>query len=242
MMVDKSAVPLAIPQIEAAHDLHLRLEQWRITDTALQELHIRFPGFDIEATLLKVVAVNQLYGTNVYAVDRMAKHIVEVMHTDMVSDDVKFVEILAALPALPAKKQRNHISFASKFAHFFIDKERFPIFDSYAEDMVKFHLSKQEYVKDSKRPYSAFVQNLLLLRNQIQGSCTYEALDRYLWLAGLYHAYRTKANPKINREVEELFRSLSLDNAPTSLLQAMLPSEFAHLQRRKSRTSGSNKR
>lgn len=240
-MVNKSAVPLAIPQIEAANELHLRLEQWRITDTALQELHVRFPGFDIEATLLKVVAVNQLYGTNVYAVDRMAKHIVEVMHADMPSDNVKLVEKLAALPALPAKTQRNHISFASKLAHFFIDKERFPIFDSYAEDMVKFHLSGQEYVKNQKHPYPAFVQNLMLLRKHIQGSCSYEALDRYLWLSGLYRAYKTRATPKINREVEELFKSLSLEDAPTSLLQAMLPAEFAYLQRRKPRTSGSKK-
>ena len=185
-MVNKSVVPLAIPQIEAANELHLRLEQWRITDKTLRDLHERFPGFDIEATLLKVVAVNQLYGTNVYAVDRMAKHIVEIMHADMPSEDVKLVEMLAALPALPAKIQRNHISFASKFAHFFIDKERFPIFDSYAEDMVKFHLSGQEYVKYKKYPYPAFVQNIMILKNHIQGSCTYEALDCYLWLAGCF--------------------------------------------------------
>ena len=226
------AIPLTILQIEAANELHLQLPQWKDTDDALRALYDRFPGFDVKATLLKVAAVNQLYGTNVYAVDRMARHIVDVLNAREGFDDIDFlVEELATLP------RRKHISFASKFVHFFIDKERFPIYDSFAEDMVKFHLGRQGWIKDKEHPYRAFFQNLVKLKEQVcsQGPCTYEALDRYLWLTGLYKAHRTKANPKINREVEELFKALSINEAPTSLLQAMLPVEFASLKRRKPR-------
>jgi hypothetical protein len=51
-------------QIEAANRLHGKLLQWQVTDRALYILQVNLPGFDIEATLLKVVTVNQLYGTS----------------------------------------------------------------------------------------------------------------------------------------------------------------------------------
>jgi hypothetical protein len=73
------AIPLSISQVEAANRLHRQLPQWQVTDHALHALQVRFPEFDAESTLLKVVAVNQLYDTNVYAVIRMAHHIAEVM-------------------------------------------------------------------------------------------------------------------------------------------------------------------
>src|SRR6266566_1883816 len=156
-------VPLTMAQIEAANELHKQLSGWQTTDGALHALHSRFPGFDDEATLLKVAAVNQLYGTYVFAVGRMAEHIrVDVMPKEGKIADVDFVEELATLPEIKYK----HISFSSKFAHFFIDKERFPIYDSFAEDMVKFHLGRQGWIKDKEHPYRAFFQNLVKLKEQ----------------------------------------------------------------------------
>ena len=114
-------VPLSSGQVDAANKLHEQLTQWQVADQALEALHMRFPGFGIEATLLKVVAVNQLYGTNIYAVVRVAKHIESIIREKAKVGDVDLVKQLASLPG------RKHISFASKFAHFFIDKERFPI-------------------------------------------------------------------------------------------------------------------
>jgi hypothetical protein len=225
------AVPVSLEQVAVANRLHEQLIQWQVKDRALDALHMRFTGFNIEVTVLKVAAVNQLYRTNVYAVDRMAKHIESMMCENEQIDDVRLVEDLASLPG------RKHISFSSKFAHFFIDKERFPIYDSFAEDMVKFHLGHQNWNPDKEHPYRACVQNLTQLKEQVclQGACTYESLDRYLWITGLYKAYKTRANPKINREVEELFKSLSINEAPTSLLQEMLPPAFSGLVRRKRR-------
>ena len=103
---------------------------------------------------------------------------------------------------------------------------------------MKFHLARQSWNPDKKHPYKAFVKHLTQLKEQVclQGSCTYESLDRYLWLTGLYKAYKTRVNPKINREVEKLFNSLIINEAPTSLLQEMLPVEFASLVCRKLRT------
>lgn len=117
------SVPLTMAQVETAKRLHGKLLQWQVTDHALHALAENLPGFAVEATLLKVAAINQLYGTNVYAVVRMAQHVTEVLQATSRMEDADLVEQLACLD------DRKHRSFASKFAHFFIDMERFPIFD-----------------------------------------------------------------------------------------------------------------
>ncbi len=137
------AVPLTMSQIEAANRLHRKLLQWKATDNALCALKERFPGFDVDSSLLKVAAIDQLYGTNVYAVVRMVEHVTEVMCQVSTLDDVELVGEIATLANM------KHTSFASKFAHFFIDEERFPIYDSYAVKMVEYHPGKQVLVRDT---------------------------------------------------------------------------------------------
>src|SRR5260221_10321553 len=201
------AVPLSMPQIEAANRLHQQLPQWQVTDRALHALKVHFPGFDAEATLLKVVAVNQLYGTNVYAVIRMAQHIAKVMSEADNMENADLVEKLASLTG------RKHLSFASKFAHFFIDMERFPIYDSFAVKMVAYHLGRQGQVINVVHPYQAFIENINRLKERAHLSCTSKELDRYLWLAGLYQEWLGSSAPQINVEVAQLFKSLSSDAA-----------------------------
>jgi hypothetical protein len=197
------AVPLSMSQIEAANRLHAKLLQWQITDQALHVLHVNLPGFDIEATLLKVAAVNQLYGTNVYAVMRMARHITKIMLTACNMEDTDLVEELASLHG------RQHLSFASKFAHFFIDMERFPIYDSYAVKMVAYHLGRHGQDRKTEYPYKAFIEDLHRLRNNARLSCTARELDHYLWLAGLYQVWLRDPDSPINIEVKKLFELLS---------------------------------
>ena len=208
------AVPLSMSQVEAANRLHGKLLQWQITDRALQALHVNLPGFDIEATLLKVAAVNQLYGTNVYAVMRMAQHITKIMLVADKMEDADLVEKIASLPS------RKHRSFASKFAHFFIDMERFPIYDSYAVKMVLHHLGKQGQDRKTEYPYKAFVEDLHILRRNAQFSCSIRELDHYLWLAGLYQVWLRNPDSPVNTEVKELFELLS-SRAPDELTKLM---------------------
>ena len=212
------AVPLTQSQVSAANHLHSRLSQWGHTDQALGELARRFPGFDVSSALLKVAAVNQLYGTNVYAVARMAEHIAKVLaeeeasigHGDAIPADAALVERLAAMPKSARQKgERRHFSFASKFAHFFIDSERFPIYDSFASKMVKHHLKPDDFIADAARPYQAFVLNIVRLREDSGITCTARELDGYLWLAGLYAEWLThKDKARIHAEVARLFESL----------------------------------
>lgn len=101
----KLAAPVAKSQVEAAMGLYRRCEGWLITDEALDSLPRSFPGFDRKSTLLKVVAVNALYSTNIYyAVGRMAEHVEKLMRaTGSFSGNADFVEQLASPPGLKPK-------------------------------------------------------------------------------------------------------------------------------------------
>jgi hypothetical protein len=221
------AIPLTVAQVEAAASLHQRLESWAISDRALKLLRQRCPGFGAEATLLKVVGINQLYGTNVYAVGRMAAHITQTLaqHPPLpgadLDADIALVERIAALPKA-ANQQRayTHTSFASKFAHFFIAGDRFPIYDEYAARMVAYHLGKARHTEPT-RPYRAFVRNIDLLRNRAGLTCGLVALDRYLWLAGLYRAWQRNPAGPLNVEVARLFSTATPQTAV--VLATLLP-------------------
>src|SRR5689334_2551341 len=100
-------VPLLHSQIEAASRLHARLEGWRITDNALGQIRDRFPGFDKESCLVKSVAVNTLYGTQVLAIVRMARHVHETLsHCDTSTVGIDLVEQLAMLRIEGQKRAR----------------------------------------------------------------------------------------------------------------------------------------
>lgn len=201
------AVPLPLNKIEAANCLHERLEQWHLADQALRLLADRCPDFEPDACLLKVVAVNGLYGTNLYAVTRMAKHAAGVLAgSDLAAADPELVERLADLPATEGqKRKRRHYSFASKFAHFFLGEERFPIMDSYALAMLRRHLGPRQYLDDTAHRYAAFVHNFQELKRLSGFTGRNRQLDRYLWLAGEYAAWKKKQKVAINAEVGALF-------------------------------------
>ena len=112
-----------------------------------------------------------------------------------------------------AKKERRNYSFASKFAHFFIDAERFPVMDSFAVAMLKFHLGTQGYRTDDGRPYFTFLKNLSTLRERDGlGNVANRSLDHYLWLAGEYRAF--DGGSAINSELAALWNKCKLAEDP----------------------------
>jgi hypothetical protein len=211
---------LTLEAIEAANRLYKSLQDASEPDNTLHFLATKLPGFGPEETLLKVVAVNSLYSTNVYAVRRMADHVRKVMcRVRPDSDPAKVVEQLSNLPpGREGEKGRRFISFASKFAHFFceaIDSERFPIFDSYAVWMIQYHLGTRGCAKNDEHPYEAFLQNLEQLRNQCGFRGCLRDLDGYLWMAGELRSWSKKPD-MANTEMRRLFEHPS-EGAKTDL-------------------------
>jgi len=132
--------PLKDSQIAIATRLYDNLPGWKLYEETLKSLNVEFPGYELPATLLKVTAINQFYSTSLYAVMRMAEHITAVMANPPANYDAELVEKLAALPIeTEGETKRRFTSFASKFAHFFISQDNYPIMDKYSEKMVAFH-------------------------------------------------------------------------------------------------------
>ena len=119
------ATPLTQKQIELATELHQTLDQWRLSDNALRRLRRALPELDEEACILKSIAVNSLYGTQVLAIIPMAKSVLSVLSRTSATDKgADLVDQIAALSH--GGKMRCCTSFAAKFCHFFIDENLFP--------------------------------------------------------------------------------------------------------------------
>jgi len=197
-------VPVTHAQITAATDLYAILTQWADTDRIFGVLRNHLPGFSYDEVVVKAATLNHLYSTRVFALLAVSKHIASVM-ADPPDDPTELVTALATVPDRAATKgPRHHWSFASKFTHFFVDADQFPIYDSYNVMMLRYHLGRQA-VANTVNPYAAFRTNLQQF--QTLGHLeefSLRELDRYLWLAGLYRDW-LKGNREINVEVQALF-------------------------------------
>jgi hypothetical protein len=197
--------PVTKMQVDAALRVHQRLKQWRLSDNTLNTLRDRMPGWDDETSLLKSVAVNSLYGTNVLAIVKMAQHVSSVFKTAKKPFPDELVAQIAFLDLKDGKSPRNHVSFASKLCHFFVDEERFPIYDTAACETLKRHLGRN-YHREGER-YGAFRKNLRLLTDASDITANGRELDRYLWIVGMYWRWkRSKLNPMVNAELLKTFR------------------------------------
>jgi hypothetical protein len=222
------AVPLTDEQVNCACQVHDQLSQWRLSESALAQLALKFPAFSSESCLLKTVAVNSIYGTNLLAAFRMAQHIEAVLANPLLVVDIALVEKIAKLPAHSEKKERMSVSFASKFCHFFVDAETFPIYDESARDAMALHGGEGCRVVDKSNPYATFCENFNRLRSEAELKCTTRQLDHYLWLLGMYLRWlkeRSRAQPRVNAELLQQFKNPARKFA--GLFQAMLPKHLA---------------
>ena len=188
--------------------------EWQLCNRAFDTLRASHPCWDEELSLLKAVAINQLYGTNVYSIVPLARNVAKVMSERPVHD----VSLVARLATYPESKSW-HVSFASKLCHFFIDAGKYPIFDEVACDTLKLFLDNQ-YSKSEPR-YEHFLDNLDRLRAKF---CALKNLDnievdRFLWLFGLWKRFddhsrnasveadefKKKGVAKINAEARRVF-------------------------------------
>lgn len=216
--------PLCQNQIDAAGRLWKNLRQWQTSEAALLLLSKRFPDFEPEVCLLKSVSVNAIYTTNVLAIVQMANHVADVLgRHNRLQAGAELVRRIANVPAEKGQPSRIHTSFASKFCHFFIDADRFPIYDNAARDALKLHFERHVEAHD----YGAFCSYIAELKNEVGRGCDTRRIDHYLWLTGMYKRWlreRLKEHPIVNAELLDLFKNPS--EVQRATLDAMLPTKL----------------
>ena len=210
--------PLTLEQIDTANRIHDQLSEWALVDRSLDLLSKSFPEFDLESTLLKAVAVNELYYTNVFAIVRMAKHMSQIL-IEPGNMEPCLVDRLATVAIKEGKPPRRFVSFASKFAHFFIAADHFPIYDTYALRMIKLHLGVRKDIWKSSGPYTEYAEMFRTLKNQACPKYTNRQLDRYLWIAGQYLAWEKNGKAQINGELLQIFKNQKYQKQLTKIVE-----------------------
>lgn len=187
-------VALSPHLVRAACDLHATLVPWHRSDEALLAIKLGVQGFSPAATLAKVAAVNALYYTNVFALVRVAEHFAGVLaRSDLGTAGPELVDTLAAVPRGGTEKRSvRRLSLAAKFAHFFIDEDRFPIYDRYAVRMVAKHAGTSMTSLDGN--YAAFTAAFNALAISAGLASQRRRLDRYLWIQGQYEEWKASGN------------------------------------------------
>lgn len=171
------------------------LNQWQslanytLQDSALNKLFLELVpnNTDICDVLLKSVALNDFYSTNIFAIYPVADHIIKIPKIDerlkvgdiMLVDELKKVTI--------QNKEKNFYSFATKYCshHNPLD---FPIYDSYVEKVLIYfngiyHFSN--FKKSELKEYVKFKNILLDFQKFFElQEFNLRQIDRYLWLLG----------------------------------------------------------
>jgi len=189
--------PIRAIQIQAGATLRELLNPWNSTDNALTLLAIRFPDHTLEACLVKTATLNALYNTNVFAVWRMGEHVHRVLNEPGRSNGPDLVDRMAQMDA-----NRAHRSFASKYAHFFIDPEAFPILDQYVVKMLAWHLGHRRVWPES---YVEFHDWFNQLRPFCEGNPSTKEIDQYLWMAGMKREFDRSGRKYLSASVGDLF-------------------------------------
>ena len=161
--------------------------EYALTESALTQLFELYPRNTHGPTvLLKVVALNQLYNTNVFAVESLARHIVEVDIDALLAErSPVVVDRIAKLTV--GDKTRNHYSFASKYCSWH-HPESYPIYDSRVEACL-WAYRKQDKFCEFRREELWVYEGLLRIVDTFRshyglGSFTYKQLDKFLYKYG----------------------------------------------------------
>ena len=214
--------PVCPDAAAAAARIFSRLRLGSQHDSILRRAAEAFPNSDYADTLARVVLLNELYGTNVYAVTRMAHHIAALGDLANWTGEACVVETIAELPPRPGDKARHFRSFAAKYAHFFVDQARYHILDDAAVTVLARH-AHVTAAAAKRWSYRTFNEHAEQLRTQ-SGLGADRSLDRYLWIGGMrLRALQPRTSDLINRELQGVFEAAA-SREDIDLIMSKLPS------------------
>ena len=183
----------------------------------IKQLKKAFPN-SLEAIRIKAIVLNTLYGTNVIAITKVADCVHQVLSRPNHLTGVDLIEEL--VDEIRKVTNKTNYSFASKYAHFFIDSS-IPILDWFAEFMLGRHLDDEMRSKANTR-YRKFAEDIEALKRVSALNCDCAELDSYLWVAGEYWYWKDHPTYGINGDLRLSFENLDKDTARESPLSVLL--------------------
>lgn len=204
--MSKPALPMPTPDLVRLYVERFD-ESQRVVETALSKLFQSFPhNTAFEDVLLKVVALNDLYRTNIFATYQVAEHIVHLnIDPLLLQGHTTLVDLIARVEI--KGKMRNNYSFASKYCAWHRPNE-YPIYDSYVDQMLWAYQKEAAFTQFRRANlwnYSRFKHIMLLFRDFYHLSeFNLKDIDKFLWLAGketFPPAWEQTVSPPISNDV-----------------------------------------
>lgn len=158
-----------------------------VVESALAQLIQQCPeNRRLEEVLLKVASLDNLYGTNIWALQPLAEHITRLnVDAKIRSGSVDVVDLIARL-TLKDKERRNY-SFATKYCAWH-NPTAYPIYDWYVEAMLWEYQRTFRFAafrRQDLSEYPAFRKAVLAFRSHFGlDAYSLKEIDKVLWVQG----------------------------------------------------------
>jgi hypothetical protein len=160
--------------------------------------------------------LNTLYGTHVIAIYKVAGALERLLKDTRTTGPLLVEELVDGIKKITG---RAHYCFVAKFGHFFLDS-KLPILDSYAEEMVAWHLGRAQ--SSNIKRYLRFCENVKTLCELASLTCDCAEVDAYLWVAGEYQSWPKNKKREISSDLKPAFERLRKDPESEPALRDLL--------------------
>jgi len=187
-------------EVEKYLNLWDYLENYTLQESALEKLFMKtYPlNDDLDDVLIKVCALNDFYGTNIFSPFTVAKHIISLNIDKKILEGDLWIVSEIALVKMNGGKTKNFYSFATKYCSHHNPKV-YPIYDSYVDKMLKCCKVKNEFdfKNEDLKDYAKFKQILIKFREYYDlEPFDLKQIDKYLWQAGKEYFPKTYSKNK----------------------------------------------
>ncbi len=214
----KHSEPLHLPSPQIAKTYISSFEadrRNRVTERALDLLLKAFPSnSELEHVLLKVVALNRLYGTNIYDVFGTASHIASLNPDfDRLEVDDDLVEQIAWRTG---GHNRREYSFATKYCSWH-RPDAFVIYDRRVDELLCDYQQQFQFgtfCKEELKNYPSLKRAVENFRRYLGlDELTFKEMDKFLWS---YWEDLNRTNPRVKGRTRLHQRARREHTRPTS--------------------------
>lgn len=158
-----------------------------LTDQALTRLIAAFPdNHDLPGVLAKDAIINSLYGTNIYAISDVARHICALnIDPKLAQGSLDVINDIAVI-TLKDKVKHNY-SFATKYCGWH-RPDVYPIYDGYVDRLLCTYRQQDQFAEFEPielRLYPRYKEVIDSFRTHYElAQFSYKELDKFLWRYG----------------------------------------------------------